>query len=364
MRGAAVFFDGETSARQAIGIEVGPEHLRLRGVADALIADWPWSKVEVISDDAGMLRLRHADGPELARLEVADEELSSAIRQAADFSSRRVRDSRSARRIALWSGAAIISLAFTGLFGIPLAAGIIVPALPLSVDEALGRSVDGNIRRLLEEGEGGDCGAGPEGAAGRQALDKLVARLEGSANLPFPLKVAVVRNNMVNAFATSGGYVYLMQGFIDEAETPEEVAGVLAHEIGHIAARDGTRRVIETTGTSFLFGTVFGDLTGGGALAVGAQVLAESAHSRETERQADAFALNLMTSTSVSPAGLADFFRREARSSSDERFAILSSHPVSSERLEAIERAATAGENQPILTEDEWAALKEICGDD
>ncbi len=84
--------------------------------------------------------------------------------------------------------------------------------------------------------------------------------------MPIPLKSAVVRRPEANAIALPGGHIYVFQGLIDKAETPDELAGVIAHEIGHVAHRDGTRSVLQAAGLSFLFGMLLGDFVGGGAV--------------------------------------------------------------------------------------------------
>jgi hypothetical protein len=80
-----------------------------------------------------------------------------------------------------------------------------------------------------------------------------------SATAPDPV---VVRSTIANAFALLGGRIYVLSGLLKISETPNEVAGVLSHELSHVADRDGLRRPIQDGGTSFLVGRMFGDLTG------------------------------------------------------------------------------------------------------
>ena len=107
--------------------------------------------------------------------------------------------------------------------------------------------------------------------AGRAALDTLIGRMERAAGLPIPLKAAVVRRNEANAIALPGGHIYVFEGLIAQAKTPDELAGVIAHEIGHVAHRDGTRSILQAAGLSFLFGMLLGDFTGGGVVVLAAQ---------------------------------------------------------------------------------------------
>ena len=172
------------------------------------------------------------------------------------------------RKVVILSLAAVVSLIFTAIIGVPVLATRLTPLVPISVEQKLGNAVDSQIRATLDTkhlGAGFVCGAGANGAAGRAALDKLVGQLKAAAALPYPLRVDVVRRADFNAFALPGGHIYAFQGLIDRAQTPDEVAGVLAHEIGHVAHRDGTRTVLQAAGLSFLFGMMLGDFVGGGA---------------------------------------------------------------------------------------------------
>ena len=108
------------------------------------------------------------------------------------------------------------------------------------------------------------------------------------------MRANVVRRNEANALALPGGQVYVFRGLIAKADNVDEVAGVIAHEIGHVAHRDGTRAVLEGGGLSFLFGMLLGDFVGGGAVVFAAKTVLQSSYSREAEAAADAYGADLM----------------------------------------------------------------------
>ena len=86
-----------------------------------------------------------------------------------------------------------------------------------------------------------DCGKTATEAPGRAALEKIIRRLEAATSLPFALRTEVVRRDEANAIALPGGQVYVFRGLIDKASNADEIAGVIAHEIGHVVHRDGTK---------------------------------------------------------------------------------------------------------------------------
>jgi Zn-dependent protease with chaperone function len=259
--------------------------------------------------------------------------------------------------------AAVVSLIFTAIIGVPVLATRVTPLVPIEVEQKLGNAVDGQIRASLDTkhlGAAFVCGTGANGAAGRAALDKLVGKLKTAAALPYPVRVDVVRRPDFNAFALPGGHIYAFQGLIDRAQTPDEVAGVLAHEMGHVAHRDGTRTVLQAAGLSFLFGMMLGDFVGGGAVVIAAKTLVRSSYSRRVEAQADIYSVGLMRKVGGDPRALAVILARVA-ADKDEGIKILADHPDTKDRVIAIDAIAPAGPTTPLLGAADWAALKQIC---
>src|SRR5437764_872761 len=101
-------------------------------------------------------------------------------------------------------------------------------------------------------------------------------------------------SSLPNAFALPGGRVYVLSGLLAQAQSPDELAGVLAHEFGHVVHRDGVRRLIRDGGTSFLVGLMFGDVSGSGAVLMAGRALLSASYSRDDERRADAFAITVL----------------------------------------------------------------------
>jgi Zn-dependent protease with chaperone function len=136
---------------------------------------------------------------------------------------------------------------------------------------------------------------------------------------------------------------------------------VIGHELGHVAARDGLRKLLQTGGSSFLLGLLFGDVTGSGAIIFAARMIVDSRYSREAEANADGFGAQLMLRLGRSPKPLGAFLGRIDTTSS-KALAFISSHPVTEERMLALAAADRPVSGAPLLTADEWSALKGICG--
>ncbi|WP_020184388.1 M48 family metallopeptidase [Methylopila sp. 73B] len=377
LSGPASYFDGVTSRRRSVLVALDDTGLRLSESDGAAPQLWPYSLLREIAGPPGALRLSSQSAHALARLDVRDAALAAAIRARAPSLGAGERAERGLRRrVALWGCAAAVSAGLFAVYGLPALADRIAPLLPWSVDQRMGEGFDAQIRFLLPTGDGDfECGADDGEAAGKAALDALSKKLSDAAALPAPLKIVAVRSSIPNAFALPGGYIYLFDGLIREAETPDEIAGVLAHEIGHVAHRDGSRRVLQASGLSFLFGFVLGDFSGGAATIFVARVLSEASYSRAAESGADLYAVRLMRGIGADPRALGTMLDRlvaesksedgaEVEKDRDGRSALdyLSSHPAVAERRRAIDAAAGDAPATPALDAAAFAALKTICG--
>jgi len=154
----------------------------------------------------------------------------------------------------------------------------------------------------------------------------------------FEFRFVVVDDAEVNAFALPGGFVTVNSGLLQAAESGEEVAAVLAHEMQHVVRRHGTRRMLRELGAGALLGAVFG----GTDVAVPARIVhdfASTAYDRAEESEADARGLALLVRAGVDPRGMARFFERLARISAAPP-ALLSTHPDPGDRATRAARAA------------------------
>src|SRR5436305_3399133 len=121
------------------------------------------------------------------------------------------------------------------------------------------------------------------------------------------------------------------------------------------------RGLIYNGGTSFLIGLLFGDITGSGALIFASRSLVTSSYSREAEQNADAFSIGAMLRLGRSPKALGELLLRVTGKEVDKTLSILSNHPLSEDRLARMSREDRPPTGAPLLTEEEWAALKSIC---
>jgi Zn-dependent protease with chaperone function len=365
-RGPAVFFDGQTSARNDVVIEATAIGLSIMAPDGRAIGEWPYAELRRLAATEGLLRLRRRGDPSLARLEVRDTALADAIEDRAVTLDRSGAAERALRRkVVGFSVAAVVSLIATAVIGVPVLTTRLLPLVPVSVERKLGNAVDKEIRSSLDTqhlGTAFACGKAPSEIPGRVALDKMVGKLAEAAALPVPLNVEVVRRNIANAFALPGGKIYVFEGLIAQADTPDEIAGVLAHEMGHVAHRDGARIALQAAGLSFLFGMMLGDFVGGGAVVIAAKTVLRSSYSRQVEAAADAYSVALMNRLGADPHALGVILARlSADDKGGEGLTLLRDHPETKDRITAINAVAITRTPVPLIDAADFAALKHIC---
>ena len=157
----------------------------------------------------------------------------------------------------------------------------------------------------------------------------------GTANYRYNFHVA--EDPQVNAFALPGGRIVVYSGLLRQAESAEEVAGVLAHEISHVELRHTLRNLIHSLGWRAVLGAVVGDLSGG-VWADMAHELGRLGYSRDLEREADLAGLQLLRRSGVPAAGMLDFYERMERNEKAPP-ALLSTHPSGLERMTILREA-------------------------
>jgi predicted Zn-dependent protease len=262
--------------------------------------------------------------------------------------------------VAFWAAGAATSIALLIFVIVPALAERMAPMIPQERAAALGDAVLERIGPLMG---GGETCASP---AGRAALARMTTRLTEAAGLETPVKISVWRSPMLNAFAVPGGRIVILSGLIDAASGPEEVAAVLAHELGHVAARDPLRSALRQAGTAGLLGLFVGDFLGGAVVVATAEAAISAAYSREAETAADDYAHRVLSEAGLPASALAGFFEALAdRGAAAEGFARhFASHPDLEARAEAAREADAVGEGpyDPVLDDAGWIALQQICG--
>jgi Zn-dependent protease with chaperone function len=372
----ARFHDGQHGSTHAVRVLLFGHELRIVGADDATLAAWPTGRIraapEIDPDGAVALTARGLPGVLL----VDDSAELEILR-------------RSGIRLpgcSVWTRGRWLAVG-AGLLGALAIASLTVNALPrwiaaaipLAWEQRLGVAAAAVITN--QRGRcGGAKGESPEGqtvegqtvkdhtaAAGQAALDRFVGRLREAGGIATPVTIGVLDDPTINAFTLPGGHVLVMRGLIGAATDGPMLAGIIAHELGHVAHRDPTTMLIRGLEFSLLLNAIgIGDA---GGVAAGATHLTNLASSRAAEAAADASALDFLTLAGLRADGLSRFFalmeQRETGSAgnrlkpgSGTMQTWLATHPSEASRRERTARPETG--DMPF-TQAEWQAIRTMC---
>lgn len=356
------YLDGRTAARHPATIRLMREGLEVSTEVGGT-RFWPYRELRQTQGAYAGEEVRLERGGELPEtLLVPDPAFLQSLHEAAPHVGFRFHDPRR-RSARLWwtvvaAGGVLAATVAIYLWGIPLLAALAAPRVPVAWEEALGRSAVSYLAPAERR-----CGDPALGTA----MDAIAGRLLAAGPpSPYTMRIYVVNRPVVNALAAPGGHVVIFRGLLERTGTPEELAGVMAHELQHILRRHTTRAVIQDVGTGLLLMALTGDVTG--PLAYGleaARALGELRYSRRNEEDADVEGMKMLLAARVDPAGMIAFFEKmqTEEGAQPEALAYLSSHPMPAERIARLKAlAATArGASEPVLPGQDWPALTKRC---
>jgi len=285
---------------------------------DQLVVKWAGQKGE---------RTLYLKNPDVIRAfrQAAPDHLSHSFAQAAE----QVRQMRPRGRL-VWGlvGGVVLATVLGLWFGSDLLVEIAVGRIPVEWEQKLGESA---YRDFLSHQE--VMKEGPAVAALGEMTQRMTAQILDS---PYKFEVTVVKSDVINAFALPGGYVVVFTGLMKKAESGEEVAGVLSHELNHVLQRHGLERIVKSLGLMTVAAIVFGNQQGliGTMKQLGVELFTLK-FGREQETEADLTGLQLLQRARIDPSGMITFFERLSEKDQG-RLEWLSTHPMSVARAERL----------------------------
>lgn len=202
--------------------------------------------------------------------------------------------------------------------------------IPLEADRQLGMFFGNQVERQYTI-----CEDEAVNTEMTRILNRLVKERDDTS---FQYSVKVIKSPEVNAFALPGGRIYFFSKLLEDAESKEEVAGILAHEMSHVDRRHGVQSLVRSFGYMFLVSTVVGAGFDG---AQWAELMTETGstllllkYSRDFENQADRDAISSLVRSGIDAGGFISFFSRLNGQDGEEIPVYLSTHPHSKDRVQ------------------------------
>ena len=354
MATASRYYDGETALVSEVGVRATAAELIIFRPADSgIVARWPIAELAVLGDSG------HEGAPPVvrrggeARLVIEDLELRRQLAALVPpLAALAVLPAPVGRRVAAL-GATLAVL--VGLFWVAIDYGTeyAAPWLPYSLQAKLGESV---FEELVADKD--EC----QGKPGLEAINALANKLAQAAGYEHEIVVHVIEGGPVNAFTLPGGILVFYSDLIEQAKDRSQVAGVLAHEIGHVVHHHPIKGIARQYGIELLAKLVSGgysDLLN--TLTSGGNILLALRNGRAFEREADTTGVALLEKLEFRADGIAGFFEQMMEKEPKDAASaagIWSSHPPTRERIAATKRPATG---TPAFSDADWKALRDVC---
>ena len=365
---AGSLFDGRSSQKHLVDVELTPQEIILKAPGDKPIR-WAYPQLRWAADTSPFHIEHCAEGDEgLETLVVDDPDFYRSVLEIApkSFSSR---ENESKFNWKLYSVGILVLIfsAYVFIKTVPsFLADQMVEKIPIEWEVTVGQS----ILKMLPVAQKPD----PEVLKVLQdTVDFLKQSLPGN---PYDLKVYILPVEQVNALALPGGPIVIFEGLIDKAESPEELAGVLAHEIQHILLRHSTRGILRNLAKSMLVTLFLGDVNSvmEGIIQLAGQ-LETLGLSREMEAEADQKGMELILAANIDPHGMIRIFKKLMQedfsqkklpkgkpvSEENDLSSYFSTHPSSQNRLARLEKQMRSHENRiwtPLFPNLDWNEIK------
>jgi Zn-dependent protease with chaperone function len=332
----------------SLGIEVSAAGVSSRAnVADLSLREVGFNEfgLELAWKDAGESWAAHVLDSKSAR-RMIDNPLLAETRAASAMKSARRRNSTG--RVVGWSIMALIVvlpaiLLVMLILNSNAIAGWVTDRIPVEQEMDWGRRAFADMRGSLKLEDGG---------AVYDAVNSIGQRLTRDSKYKFEFHV--VDDKTLNAFAMPGGIVVVNTGLVAATKRPEELAGVLAHEVQHVELRHSIRGMVKDLGLRGLWAFVTGDL-GGTLVGQAAVGLAGLKFSRDDESEADARGFEALTKANIDPSGMPAFFKTMSEQAPDAPVGFISTHPLSKDREAALQaRVSASTQKFPALEFSTW----------
>ena len=195
------------------------------------------------------------------------------------------------------------------------------------------------------------------------SVDSLVTKICSANNIDREkIKLHILDKDEINAFALPDGHLIVFTGLILNSESPEELSGVIGHEIAHIQLNHVMKKLVKEVGLSALISLTTGN-GGSETIKETAKLLSSTAFDRSLEKDADIKSVDYLVKAKINPEPFADFLYKlsERENEATKYLSWISTHPESKERAEYIIEYSKdkKGTYEPVLSRDTWDKLKE-----
>ena len=349
------YHDGRLSIAHDATLTLMPDHwlIHYRDPSDELTSV-RWTLPGIVTDEnfSNLFIFRYGEFPQQT-IECKDESLPEMLKRRYPgriFFKRRITDVFKLNNATI-VGVALAVLLLLGLgywFGLPWLAGAVADRIPMSAEAKMGDTMYDSMIRAYDVDERMTA-----------ATNDFAKSIDFKTS--YPIRVTVVKEDEVNAFALPGGHIVVFDKIIRQMKTKEELAALLAHEVAHVHYRHSLRNIFRSLAGYMFLSLLMNDINGiVTVLADNSNALANLTYSRDLETEADTNGMDVLQSDGINLKGFVDLFQMLKSEHGDlGSLQLLSTHPLTEDRLRMAETMAGKqnGLKDDTELERKWEAI-------
>ncbi|SDF26016.1 Peptidase family M48 [Dyadobacter soli] len=351
------YHDGRLSIAHDATLTLMPDHwlIHYRDPSGELTSV-RWTLPGIVTDEnfSNLFIFRYGDFPQQT-IECKEESLPATLKKRYPekvFFKRRITNIFKLNNATI-VGVALAVLMLMGLgywFGLPWLAGAVASRFPVSTEVEMGDTMYDNMIQAYDVDDQLTA-----------ATNDFVKSIDFKTH--YPIRITVVKEKEVNAFALPGGRIVVFDGILRKMKTKEELAALLAHEVSHVHYRHSLRNIFRSLGGYLFLSVLVNDINGiVTVLADNSNMLANLTYSRELESEADQKAMAVFQADGLDLQGFVDLFTTLKNEHEDvANLKLLSTHPLTGDRLRAAEEMAKRQKavREDVALERKWERIEE-----
>jgi len=358
---SAHYIDGKSPLRYDANITLTRDSLRIQILNTNETVNWLYSDIKQVKDIYSKDEVHLKYGDELQQiLIIKDHRFISSLKKISPQYTKKFKRSGSDKwiKIVAYTFIAIAVLAvLMHRWIVPALTNYVVNKFPVSWEEKIGQTFITHFATGF-----GVC----EESQLHGQIDIIINKLVETLNKTnYKYNVTIVDGKLVNAFALPGGEIVIFHGLIEKSKRPEEVAGVLAHEIQHIEQRHFAKILVKELSLGILLTLIIGDSQVLGTVLNSANTLRSLAYQRSEESSADAEGLKMLIKAEIDPKGMIDFFEiiKNEHGNTEEVSEYFSTHPDTGDRIGKLDNMIKGSSFKPekLLPDVNWEETKMLC---
>jgi predicted Zn-dependent protease len=320
------FFNGRTTRAYIIDCTIKDKALHLF-FEDGSTAVWPVNEIKCREVSRNFISLQYGTHFPFEQLDVTDKEFIKLFTKTAGVKRPRSSTQRTAPIILGLLGLILFGLwaAYVWLF--PMITDMVARKVPISYEESMGQDV---LRSVIDVRK--------IDRKKTKVINEYFKQLD--INTPYKIKITVVNEPVVNAFALPGGQIVVYTGILKKMNSHEQLAALLAHEFSHVQMRHATRNIFRNLSGYIILSLIIGDMGGvTGTIMQHAEKLTTLSYSRKLEQEADEQGMEILKHNQIDVSGMRSLFemlKEDDANDVPKVSELISTHPDLDKRIEAV----------------------------